>query len=221
MKKLDYKKYDIFVVDETPKIRTEICKKEPETVLWIEDYFKPEDSFVNVGANTGCYSLIAAYYCKKVFAFEPAVPNFALLLKNIDLNNLQNKIKPYPFVVGDFDGLTVFKYKTLDWGATHTGDGGSIIQHFIYQTRLDSCLVNHYIDEPTHILIDTDGNEERVLSGMMQEILFNGIPKTIQIEISSSDFRMINWLIRDYPYQVKKETIRNNKEFKNVLLERK
>jgi len=116
MKTLDYKGQNPLFVDSlTPEIRVNVCKKEPETVQWIEEYFKPEDTFVNVGANCGGYSLIASLFCNKVYAFEPSSFNFSLLLRNIKLNNLEDKIEAFPFKISDYTTVSKFLYNSLEF----------------------------------------------------------------------------------------------------------
>lgn len=212
-------KTEIKLCDETPILRTESCSKEPETIQWIEEYVKPEDTFVDIGANIGAYSFIAAQYCSKVYAFEPAVSNFYLLLKNITLNNLRSTIKPFPFPLGEYDGLTYFRYKDLEFGSTHDNLQGTIL-HPIQQFRLDTLFHNGHIKEPTHIKCDVDGQELIVLNGMTN-ILKEYSPKSLQIECSSHDRVVQQWLTTEYNYVIEKQTVRNNKDFSNVLFIRR
>jgi FkbM family methyltransferase len=57
---------------------------------------KANDVVIDIGANIGMFSLFAAkvFSTVKVYAFEPAAESFALLKKNVLLNNLTN-IKCY------------------------------------------------------------------------------------------------------------------------------
>ena len=52
---------------------------------------------MDIGANIGIYSLYAAKRGHKVVAFEPESQNFALLQRNISLNNLDNYISLFGF----------------------------------------------------------------------------------------------------------------------------
>lgn len=73
------------------EFETEIFKKE----------IKKGDTVLDLGAHIGYYTLLAAKLVGekgKVFAFEPEPTNFALLKKNIKINNHQNVIpvqKPF------------------------------------------------------------------------------------------------------------------------------
>ncbi len=216
---LDYSKKAIFLCEETPELRVNSCSKEPETIQWIEEYLEPEDNFVDIGVNCGAYSLVAAQYCNKVYAIEPAVSNFYLLLKNIELNNLGNKIKAFPFLLGEYDAFAVFRYKNLDFGATHNNLEGKIT-HPIQQYRLDNLFINGYIKQPDHIKIDVDGNELSVLNGM-HNILSQFKPKTLQIECSTKDRIVQQWLTNEYNYEVIKTTVRIDPLYCNVLFIRR
>ena len=62
----------------------------------------PENSvIIDIGANIGVYSIFA---CKskntKVYAFEPALQNYNLLVENIKLNGLGDRIIPFKAAVG-------------------------------------------------------------------------------------------------------------------------
>jgi FkbM family methyltransferase len=64
------------------------------------------DTFIDVGANIGYYTLIASQIVGtegRIFAFEPEPHNFARLQQNVDLNRASNVI-PVPFAVSDRSG---------------------------------------------------------------------------------------------------------------------
>jgi FkbM family methyltransferase len=58
------------------------------------------DVVIDVGANIGCISLLAASRGAIVFAFEPAAINYETLAHNITLNNLSDKIHYFNIGVG-------------------------------------------------------------------------------------------------------------------------
>ncbi len=57
--------------------------------------FKAGQTFVDVGANVGGYSLRAAAFDMKVYAFEPNPDNLTLLRRNIEINKLPVEVLPY------------------------------------------------------------------------------------------------------------------------------
>src|SRR5574341_284794 len=60
--------------------------KEADTVAWISE-MKASEVFVDVGANIGIYSVLAAKYGCKVYAFEPEAENYVLLCRSIKFND--------------------------------------------------------------------------------------------------------------------------------------
>lgn len=68
---------------------------EPYETSLVLSLLQPGDVFVDVGANIGYFSVLAASVigeCGKVFAFEPDPDNFRLLQANAALNGLQERI---------------------------------------------------------------------------------------------------------------------------------
>jgi FkbM family methyltransferase len=57
----------------------------PEMLVW-QRALRPGDVFVDVGANVGSYSILAADLGATVFALEPAPDTFTLLAENVRLN---------------------------------------------------------------------------------------------------------------------------------------
>lgn len=98
VEKIDYERYDIWlnINSQTEyKVRLNSCKKEPDTVEWIENFLQVGDVFYDIGANVGVYSFVASKYFQqevKIYAFEPAFMNFNQLCKNIYINKCQANI---------------------------------------------------------------------------------------------------------------------------------
>ncbi len=68
---------------------------EPSETSWFLRVVKPGDTFVDVGANAGYYTIIGSRLVGekgKVYAFEPEPAMFALLEKNVRLNGLTNVV---------------------------------------------------------------------------------------------------------------------------------
>lgn len=72
------------------RLRQERCWESYETSLTLK-HLQPGDVYVDVGANIGYYTLVAAQRVGlqgKVFSYEPDADNFALLQSNVALNHL-------------------------------------------------------------------------------------------------------------------------------------
>ena len=67
------------------------------------------DTFFDVGANVGSYTILASGVCgARSLSFEPVPATFEILKKNIFLNHLQQKIKAIPAGVGHEKGFLHF-----------------------------------------------------------------------------------------------------------------
>lgn len=199
VKKLDYERSDIFLnidSDLEYRVRLNSCKKEPETIEWIETFFQEGDVLFDIGANIGAYSLVTAKFFGhkvKVYAFEPAFLNFPQLCKNLTLNGCQESVIPFQVALSDETGIENFNYFNLiPGGAVHTlgetidflGDEftPATVQP-VLRYRVDDFIKQFGIPVPNHIKIDVDGTEFSILKGMA-ETLANGSVRSILLEIT-------------------------------------
>lgn len=153
--------------------------KEPETIAWI-DSFQPGESFLDVGANIGLYSLYAASNGSKVLAVEPHLANYASLAINVRLNK-HCTIKPLCACVGDKNGIVEFRCPDTNSGAT----GGGYTRTY-GQSHPSAVMTIDRIMEifwpMDHVKIDVDGEESLVVSGMTRSLV-KRIYKSCLIEI--------------------------------------
>jgi FkbM family methyltransferase len=182
VKKLDYDHRDILLnidSDFEYRVRLHSCKKEPETVQWIETFFRKGDVFYDIGANIGAYSLVASKFFDgkvTVYAFEPASPNFAQLCKNLVLNGSVGSVVPLPIALSDRTSIVNFNLQNLvPGGAIHAlgepvdGEGNvftPVVRQPVLSYRVDDFIKQFQIPIPAHIKIDVDGSELSVLKGM-------------------------------------------------------
>jgi FkbM family methyltransferase len=174
-----------------------LFSKEPATIAWL-DRIKENEVMLDVGANVGMYSIYAAKWRRaKVFSFEPESQNFALLAKNIILNNLENKIVPFCAALSDKISINTLYLSGFAW------DGGSSCHSFGEEVGFDlnprkspfmqGCL-SYSIDEavasgaiemPSFIKVDVDGFEHLVLHGARKTLQDHRL-RSICIEINPS-----------------------------------
>jgi FkbM family methyltransferase len=134
------------------------------------------DLFVDVGANVGSYTVLAAGASgAQVLAFEPAPRAYAALCDNVRLNNLAPLVEPRCEAVGDRPGrlpLTV-DLDTVNHvvaggageaGGTGGADGTSIEVPIV---TLDEALGAR---EPSLIKIDVEGYETSVIDGAQRTL---------------------------------------------------
>jgi len=79
---------------------------EKEISLYIMSNLSPSDVFVDIGANSGYYTLLASKIVGehgKVYSFEPHPDTYKRLVQNIMLNSLNN-VHTFNYAASSFDG---------------------------------------------------------------------------------------------------------------------
>ena len=190
------KNIKFYVSNKTTTARVKkIWKKEPITIEWMNG-IKKDDIVIDIGANIGMYTLMSGVGREAiVYGFEPAASNYHLLLKNIKLNSMHNRIKTYCAGVLDYDG---FSDLNIDDEVDDTlgGSNYSVDEEVGFDLKpmrvgfkqginvitLDSfCRKMKII--PDHIKIDVDGLEHRVIKGALESI---AQAKTVIIELNTN-----------------------------------
>lgn len=129
-------------------------------------------TFVDVGANIGCVSLIAAKTANKIISIEP-VPFIAdRLQKNFDINRFTNT-QVVRCVASDRGGTVPFY---LAGNGMHSGMGSLYSSHArgeeikVEMKTLDEIIGNEKVD---FIKIDTEGHDRNVIMGAKETIRKN------------------------------------------------
>jgi FkbM family methyltransferase len=190
--RMDYDKGDLVMTLETGEelIRLESCRKEPETVEWIEKHMRPGSVLYDIGANVGAYSLVACAHTRGrccVYAFEPGFTTFATLGRNIIRNGYQDCIIPVQVALGERTSLAALEFSQLASGAARhrfvEGQAASAEQSAsVLCYSLDEMAAQFDFDMPDMIKLDVDGTEMNVLRGA-EKILTNRRLRTILVEV--------------------------------------
>lgn len=167
--------------------------KEPETIKWISG-FKEGEVFFDVGANMGLYTIFAAVHRRvKVFAFEPESQNYALLNRNIRLNNLSNNVVAWCCALSNNFIIDRLYMRGLDvaesgheFGAevdTSLRPKKALFAQGSISHKIDSLIESGSIPVPNHVKIDVDGIEHLVIEGASETFADKKL-KSVLIEIS-------------------------------------
>lgn len=135
-------------------------------------YLRPDDLFVDVGANIGSYTVLASGVVgARSIAFEPANPAREILLRNVRLNDFVDKVQVQSVGLSDQQGKAYF---TLGRDATN-----SIIQYVddsevteIEIGKLDETILESSIQI---LKVDVEGHELSVLKGGHNFLIENRI----------------------------------------------
>jgi FkbM family methyltransferase len=169
--------------------------------------------FVDVGANLGWYTCLASKHMPegKVYGFEMDDLNYALLLKNIAINNLNN-VEAYNIAVSDLSsGVVSYKREhnspspvfSLYTGDTDQENTANLIS--VSAITLDGFFENKR-PMPDVIKIDVEGAEMKVLRGMKRVMtecrptLFLEI-HTLDLPAFDSSYADILSLLFEYGYE--------------------
>lgn len=159
-----------------------LFSKEPEIISWI-DGFPLNSVLYDIGANVGLYSVYAAKSrSSRVLAFEPSFLNLELLFRNIQANNLQDKITIIPLSLSNCSKIENFYMQNGDniWGGAHNSSGsnitydGKFMDNFVTSSQiaisLDLLVEIFQLPTPNYIKIDVDGIEKIILQGALKSL---------------------------------------------------
>lgn len=163
-------------VSEYKRARRRRVQQEP-LVKWLAS-FGSADVFLDIGANIGGLSLVAARLHSgrvPVIAVEPAFDNFAALVRNVLANDVGGAVTPLQVALFDETGVRPFYRSRLGAGsASHAVSEAldyarrpfspAAVEH-VLTFRLDDLVRLMGLPRPTRIKLDVDGVEDKVLAG--------------------------------------------------------
>jgi FkbM family methyltransferase len=145
---------------------------EPRESAQIRNYLKPGMTFVDVGANVGYYTLLAASLVGgrgRVLALEPSPYAFDRLVETIKRNNL-SQVSATQLGLGDVTGQAqLFSPLPGNHSPSMVSNGvGRPIN--VPVRRLDDWIREHEIDRIDLMKIDVEGFEPNVIKGAAKYI---------------------------------------------------
>ena len=156
-------------------------KYEPEVSQLCWKYLDPEKDVIDIGANIGFFSVLFAKSIKdrKVLSIEPTPNALRRLRRNLDLNNVSEKVVVFEGVVSDVNGLVNLgtiegkeEYSSLGAMDHPAINNNNKIQIETVSRTLDQ-LVSDNMIEPGFIKIDVEGAENLVLKGAVETLQRN------------------------------------------------
>jgi FkbM family methyltransferase len=153
-------------------------------MFFLLHFLRKGDLFIDIGANIGSYTVLAAAHCGvETISIEPVPSTFSHLVDNISINQITHIATPLNMALGSAEGSITFtsKYDTVNHVAT-AADKETI------EVKVNA--LDHIVRDlnPALIKIDVEGYETEVLAGA-QQVLQNSSLKAIIIELNGSGGR--------------------------------
>lgn len=163
---------------------------EDDTSSIVERLLRPGDVFIDVGANVGFFSLLAASRGAVVHAFEPNAELCQRLLASAAMNGLGARVRVNQAAVADSESprrLFVSKDGAKRDCASlyplpHLGDADSMA---VETTTLDRYCDRHRLAKVRLVKIDVEGAEALVLRGFRRILTSASRPSAILCELSA------------------------------------
>lgn len=155
--------------------------------IFDENVYEVNDTHVNrggvvidIGANIGSFSMLAASWGANVYAIEPEPHNLSALRFNIAYNKMEDKIVVCPYAISDYKGVAVID----------DNGGGSTIKDNNPGSEVEVMSLNNFfslyhIDQVDILKIDVEGAETEIILGASKENLNKCKYITMEFDIRS------------------------------------
>lgn len=163
---------------------------EPDVAHVFRDYARRATGFIDVGANTGFYSMLAHAANQKIriWAFEPNPAVYRKLEHHILINKMEASCQPYAMALGEVAGAVKLQIPADATMAHVVGDGEEGIEVPIQP--LDAVISPR--DKVDLVKIDVEGHELAVFRGMRRilreqqpPIFFECLPGSPSLEMEA------------------------------------
>ena len=144
-----------------------------QELAFVRAVLRPGMSFVDVGANWGLFTLVAAHLVGqsgRIVALEPDPRILTKLKSNVERNHL-SQVQVVGMAAADRDTnltLAAHDHEGENWGISRLVEPGSTAQatFTVQARRLDSLLDECEVERVDLLKVDVEGAEDKVLSGM-------------------------------------------------------
>jgi FkbM family methyltransferase len=186
---------------QTLKCPIEFDSYEPDTLIWIKGF--PEGAVLwDIGANIGLLSLYAAAQSDvRVLAFEPAAATYAVLVKNIEINQRSDRISAYCIALSNETKCGSLNMATTEAGSfLHAFEDDTNVHDEIINVFFAQSTIGFTLDDfirlfnpplPSHVKIDVDSTETLIIEGGKGLFGGKGV-QSVYIEMEGSKERKRN-----------------------------
>ena len=174
--------------------------REAKELEVISNYIKTGGTFLDIGANIGYYSLMAAKLgATKIIGVEPNPVVLNRFKENIRFNGFEKKIKIFQLGIGEKIENRDLYLSKVDLGSSSViGEKDSFDKIRINVLPLDVFLKRESVGRVDVMKIDIEGYEDKALFPYFKKLNKKLYPKLILMEDSSQkewDKNILNWLL--------------------------
>lgn len=156
-----------------------------EEMAFLLHFLREDDLFIDVGANIGVFSLLAAGEKKcRCVAFEPIPTTFHRLLANLSINGLEQLVSPFNIGLGS-NNTTLKFTSNLESSVNRVAGEKDTDTIEVPVKRLDDVVPVSQNLESILLKVDVEGFETEVIKGA-DALLKNRLLKAIIIELNGS-----------------------------------
>ena len=184
-----------------------ICKKWNDGI--IEKTIR-KTLVLDIGANIGNHTLYYLNECgaKRVFSFEPVPDTFEILKRNVEINNMQDRVLLHNAAVGESAGkanITYYNQRNTGMSTIKKSFDGNIKMISVDDMKIDETI--------GLVKIDVEGFEVPVLKGIISTL--NKYHPYISMEVDDDISDDVFEMLADIGYKVL--VISNSPNYKDCL----
>lgn len=145
-------------------------------MLFLGKVLKANSVFLDIGANIGVFTLIAASKIKsgKIYSFEPVASVLSILYNNVRLNSLEDRVTIVEKVASDQIGFERFvSHEISEYSHISVDKTSKTVR--IPSIRLDTFCKENNINFIDVVKIDVEGAELKVLKGLEDYLKFGKV----------------------------------------------
>jgi FkbM family methyltransferase len=150
---------------------------EKNLIMYIlNEYVTSDKSIIDIGAHVGTYSFILGKKAHHTYSFECNPKVFCYLAANIALHELEDKITPYRYALGNREGTLDYIIRSEDGGGNgikKLNDKDNQLKKIKVQVKT---LDSFHLTNIGFIKIDVEGFEKEVLEGSLETLKNNNYP---------------------------------------------
>ena len=157
-----------------------------DTLEFVQQFLRPGDAFVDVGANVGLFTLLASKSTSDLTCFEPGAIQSGRLDENLRLNGIEATMH----VLAASDTEAVLRFATADTLSHVINQSDETAQPDVNSETVRACRLDEILPDRVFNLLklDVEGHELAALRGAVK-LIENGRLPVILMEVNGSGSR--------------------------------